>query len=85
MWYSNNALIPDPDKDDILASKPTEWPMVSVGLRMCSWDNENIKFYLMGNPSVWWPSFASIVTFSLLIIIYTIRLKRQVIDMSPGK
>ncbi|KAG1457049.1 hypothetical protein G6F56_006697 [Rhizopus delemar] len=83
MWYSNNALIPDPDKDDILSSKPREWPMVSVGLRMCSWDSDNIKFYLMGNPSVWWSSFASIVIFSALFIIYTIRLKRQVIDMSP--
>ncbi|KAI9280113.1 MIR motif-containing protein [Sporodiniella umbellata] len=85
MWYSNNALIPDPDKDDILASKPIEWPMVSVGLRMCSWDSDNIKFYLIGNPSVWWSSFVSIVIFALLFLSYSIRLKRQVIDMSPGK
>ncbi|CEG63498.1 Putative Dolichyl-phosphate-mannose-protein mannosyltransferase [Rhizopus microsporus] len=85
MWYTNNALIPDPDKDDILASNPKEWPMVSVGLRMCGWDDDMIKFYLIGNPSVWWLSFASIVGFSIAIINYTVRLKRQVIDMSPGK
>lgn len=85
MWNTNNALVIDPDKDDILASGPTEWPMVSVGLRMCSWDDDNIKYYLLGNPSVWWTSFISIVSFPVAILAYNIRQKRQIIDMTPGK
>ena len=37
MMTSNNALIPDPDKEDILASKPFDWPFLHLGLRMCGW------------------------------------------------
>lgn len=84
MWNSNNALIPDPDKDDLLSSAPTEWPMVTVGLRMCSWDNATVKYYLMGNPSVWWPSFISIFVFAFSIGVYIVRQKRQIIDMNAG-
>ncbi|KAI8094797.1 Dolichyl-phosphate-mannose-protein mannosyltransferase-domain-containing protein [Thamnidium elegans] len=85
MWNTNNALVIDPDKDDILASGPTEWPMVSVGLRMCSWDDNNIKYYLLGNPSVWWTSFISILSFPVAIVAYNIRQKRQIIDMTPAR
>jgi dolichyl-phosphate-mannose--protein O-mannosyl transferase len=37
MMTSNNTLIPDPDKEDILASLPTDWPLMRLGLRMCAW------------------------------------------------
>jgi dolichyl-phosphate-mannose--protein O-mannosyl transferase len=37
MMTSNNALIPDPDKEDILASLPTDWPLIRLGLRMRAW------------------------------------------------
>lgn len=30
MMTSNNALIPDPDKEDILASKPADWPWLHL-------------------------------------------------------
>lgn len=41
MMTSNNALVPDPDKQDDLASKFWQWPILHVGLRMCSWDNQS--------------------------------------------
>ena len=41
MMTSNNALVPDPDKQDDLASKFWQWPILHVGLRMCSWDNSS--------------------------------------------
>lgn len=84
MWNTNNALIPDPDKNDILSSNPTQWPLVSAGLRMCGWDNKTVKFYLLGNPSVWWSSFAAIVTFTISTLVYIIRQRRQIVDMTPG-
>ena len=40
MMTSNNALIPDPDKEDILASTPTDWPLMRLGLRMCGWGDQ---------------------------------------------
>jgi len=52
MMTSNNALVPDPDKQDDLASKWWQWPILHVGLRMCSWDDKIGKYFLLGNPIV---------------------------------
>ncbi|KAG0187740.1 Protein O-mannosyltransferase 2 [Apophysomyces sp. BC1034] len=84
MWVSNNALIADPEKDDILTSEPTKWPMMSVGLRMCGWEDEMIKFYLLGSPAVWWPAFLSLWVFAASVLLQTVRLRRQIPCMSPG-
>ena len=76
MMTSNNALVPDPDKQDDLASKFWQWPILNVGLRMCSWDDKVVKYYLLGNPFVYWGSTASLVIFSGLIAWYLIRWQR---------
>jgi dolichyl-phosphate-mannose-protein mannosyltransferase len=41
MMTSNNALVPDPDKQDDLASQAWQWPILNVGLRMCGWDEKS--------------------------------------------
>jgi dolichyl-phosphate-mannose-protein mannosyltransferase len=84
MWTSNNALVPDPDKIDILSSEPSEWPLASVGLRMCGWDDNTIKFYLLGNPIVWWSSFLSILVFTTTAIYYIVRMQRRIYDLNNG-
>ncbi|KAI8067101.1 Dolichyl-phosphate-mannose-protein mannosyltransferase-domain-containing protein [Gongronella butleri] len=81
MWTTNNALIPDPDKNDILSSTPSEWPMATVGLRMCGWDDNRVKFYLVGNPIVWWTSFSAIVGFVAIAGFYIIRMQRSIYDL----
>ncbi|KAJ3034984.1 Protein O-mannosyltransferase 2 [Rhizophlyctis rosea] len=81
MWTSNNALTPDPDKEpDALTSSPYQWPLMLVGLRMCSWDDSNIKFWLIGNPVVWWGSTASIVIIALVFFVYCLRWQRKIDD-----
>ncbi|OOF96214.1 glycosyltransferase family 39 protein [Aspergillus carbonarius ITEM 5010] len=76
MMTSNNALVPDPDKQDDLASKFWQWPILNVGLRMCSWDDNTIKYYLLGNPVVYWGSTLSLAMFGILVLWYIVRWQR---------
>ncbi|KAL5336161.1 Dolichyl-phosphate-mannose-protein mannosyltransferase-domain-containing protein [Aspergillus crustosus] len=84
MMTSNNALVPDPDKQDDLASKFWQWPILNVGLRMCSWDEKVIKYYLLGNPVVYWGSTLSLATFGLLVLWYLVRWQRGYNELSQA-
>ncbi|KAI8824002.1 Dolichyl-phosphate-mannose-protein mannosyltransferase-domain-containing protein [Fimicolochytrium jonesii] len=84
MWTSNNALTPDPDKEpDALTSQPYQWPFLLVGLRMCGWGDASIKYWLIGNPVVWWGSTASLAVFLGTCLVYAVRAKRHYRDFSP--
>lgn len=85
MWTSNNALVPDPDKDDVLASKPTDWPLLRLGLRMCGWGDNQLKFYLLGTPIIWWWSTASLMLSLLLVGWYLARMQRQYKEWQIGQ
>ncbi|KAG9639998.1 dolichyl phosphate-D-mannose:protein O-D-mannosyltransferas-like protein, partial [Aureobasidium melanogenum] len=82
MMTSNNALVPDPDKQDDLASAPWQWPLLNVGLRMCGWDDHIVKYFLLGNPFVYWASTASLPAFGLLVAYYLIRWQRGYTELS---
>ena len=81
MMTSNNALVPDPDKEDILASKPFDWPFLHLGLRMCGWTDLQIKYYLMGTPVIWWSSALSLFVGLATLGVYLLRQQRKYIDM----
>lgn len=83
MMTSNNALVPDPDKQDDLASAFWQWPILNVGLRMCSWDDNTVKYFLLGNPFVYWASTASLGVFALMVVWYAIRWQRGYDDLKP--
>ena len=82
MMTSNNALVPDPDKQDDLASQWWQWPILNVGLRMCSWDDSVVKYFLLGNPIVYWGTTASLGVFGLLSLVYLVRWQRGYTDMT---
>lgn len=99
MMTSNNALVPDPDKQDDLASAWWQWPILNVGLRMCGWDDHSesraqkrrtyvliillvVKYFLLGNPLVYWGTIASIPFFGLVVLFYLIRWQRGYIDLN---
>lgn len=84
MMTSNNALVPDPDKQDDLASKFWQWPILNVGLRMCSWDENTVKYYLLGNPLVYWGSTASLGIFGAVVAWYLVRWQRGFTDLSAA-
>lgn len=85
MMNSNNALIPDPDKEDILASVPFDWPFLHLGLRMCGWGDEQTKYYLMGNPIVWWGGAGSLIVALGTFGVYLMRMQRKYFVMSERK
>ncbi len=84
MMTSNNALVPDPDKEDILASVPADWPLMRLGLRMCAWVNMQSKYYLIGTPVIWWGTTASLVISVLALCTYVFRMQRRYVDMEPS-
>ncbi len=85
MMTSNNALVPDPDKDDILASEATDWPFQHLGLRMCGWGDNQVKYYLLGTPVIWWASTVSLIVAGFSIVYYLMRMQRQYKDWLPGE
>ncbi|ODV90867.1 glycosyltransferase family 39 protein, partial [Tortispora caseinolytica NRRL Y-17796] len=82
MMTSNNALVPDPDKRDDLASKPWQWPTNNVGLRMCSWDDNTIKYYLLFSPVGVWASTSALGLFVIMTAIYALRWQRSYNDFN---
>lgn len=83
MITSNNALIPDPDKEDILASRPLDWPFLYLGLRMCGWADNQIKYYLLGSPVNYWGGAVSLILSVLIVAVYLLRMQRKYVDMEP--
>jgi dolichyl-phosphate-mannose-protein mannosyltransferase len=62
MWRTNNALIPDPELElGQLASYPYQWMFLTKGSRMSGWEDERVKFFMLGNPLIWWTSSVAIV------------------------
>ncbi|KAK8146114.1 Protein O-mannosyltransferase 2 [Beauveria asiatica] len=82
MMTSNNALVPDPDKQDDLASQWWQWPILHVGLRMCGWDDNIVKYFLLGNPFVYWASTVSLGLVGLVVVWYILRWQRGFKDLN---
>lgn len=82
MASSNNALIPDDDKHDNLASKAWEWPTLHTGLRMCSWSRDVYRYYLLGSPFNTWLSTVSLVVFVFITTRILFQWRRQSIDVT---
>ncbi|KAJ1867545.1 Protein O-mannosyltransferase 2 [Coemansia sp. RSA 989] len=76
MARTNNALKPDPDKFDALTSSPLDWPLMRLGLRICGWEDTEVKFFLIGNPVVWWGSTLAVVLGMLQLAYYAVEWKR---------
>ncbi|KAJ2967732.1 hypothetical protein NQ176_g9521 [Zarea fungicola] len=85
MMTSNNALVPDPDKQDDLASQWWQWPILHVGLRMCGWDDNIVKYFLLGNPFVYWGSTISLGLVGLVVVWYILRWQRGFKDLNESE
>lgn len=52
--------------------------LIQVGLRMAGWGDDQIKYFLIGNPVIWWGSTVSIVLWMLVLAGYIVQRKRKV-------
>lgn len=85
MMATNNALIPESDKLDGLASSAWQWPTLNLGLRLCGWGDDNIRYFLLGSPFSTWPSTVAVLGFAVLVVVLVLRWQRQYVDMTnPG-
>ncbi|POY73479.1 hypothetical protein BMF94_3416 [Rhodotorula taiwanensis] len=85
MMTSNNALVPDADKEDTIASKPFDWPFLYNGMRMNGWLDGGEKYYLLGNPVTWWISSVSLGVWALTLLWHLMRFQRKINDFAPGE
>jgi len=83
MMATNNALLPDKEKDDQLASSFWQWPTLNVGIRMCSWDPKYVRYFMIGSPATTWTSSVGVLFFIGLVIVYLLRWQRQCGDFAP--
>ncbi|ODQ64299.1 PMT-domain-containing protein [Nadsonia fulvescens var. elongata DSM 6958] len=79
---SNNALIPDADKQDNLSSDAWEWPTLHVGLRLCGWGGESWRYFLLGSPFNTWGSSIAVILFMFASAFYLVRWQRKCGDFN---
>lgn len=84
MMTSNNALVPDQDKEDAISSLPFDWPFLYESMRMCGWGDFNLKYYLIGNPITWFMSSTGLILFFPTLLWHFARFQRGYNDFSPG-
>lgn len=85
MYKTNNALVPDIELEPgALTSSAIEWFFMQRGIRMCSWADDRIKFYMLGNPAVWWTGSAAIIVTGILLLAYTLIKQRKATEFLPA-
>lgn len=81
MWRTNNALIPDSELEpSALTSRPYHWMFLLRGLRMSGFGDDAVKFYMLGNPLVWWLSAISVTILLAIPVAYFALKKRNLVD-----
>ncbi|KAF4119890.1 dolichyl-phosphate-mannose-protein mannosyltransferase [Geosmithia morbida] len=61
-------------------SRPHQWPLLRRGINF--WGRSHTQVYLMGNPVIWWSSFAAIATWVVFKAIAVLRWQRNYNDYS---
>lgn len=80
MMATNNALVPEVEKQDDLASQWWQWPTLHAGIRMSSWADDRTKYFLIGSPATTWTSTAGVILFCFITLYHLIRWQRQIND-----
>lgn len=82
MMASNNALVPDNDHFDPLASSWWEWPILRTGLRMAAWHAYSVRYFLMGHVFITYLSTICIPIAIIVVFATLLRGQRQSLDLN---
>lgn len=84
MYKTNNALIPDAELEPgQLVSRASEWFWMRRGIRMCNWADDRVKFYMLGNPAVWWTGSVAVTATLVLCVAYILFQQRKALHLLP--
>lgn len=79
MYKMNKSFIQDDSLEpDRIVSQPYEWPFLIRGIRMSAWENGRYKFYMFGNPFLWYTSTLCVFLAPCIYLIRFIRYKRKI-------
>lgn len=82
MYKTNKSFVQDDDLEpERIVSKPYEWPILRRGLRMCSWDDKHLKFYMFGNPLIWYTATLCVLLAPFRFIFRILKAKRKGKDL----
>lgn len=81
MAASNNALTPDPSKNDSIASSWWEWPLMLGGIRMSGWSSSVRRYYMFGNPFVIWFTTICLPLYIITLIVFLFKWKHQTLTL----
>lgn len=77
MFKVNGSFEQEEDEETpMIVSYPYEWFFLRRGLRMVNWKTDRFKFYMFGNPLLWYGSCISVFLAPILLIIKVIKNKR---------
>lgn len=82
MLASNNALVPDVDHHDPIASSWWEWPILRSGLRMGVWSSTMFRYFLMGHVFITYLSTAALPVAVVTLVVTLLCGQRQTVDLS---
>lgn len=85
MMATNNALIPDTEKYDSLASSAWEWPSLHIGLRLNGWNDESVKYFLIGTPTSTWASTIAVLSCIIAVAVLFFRWERQLPNFATSE
>lgn len=78
MFNSNKSLVQEINLEPArIISRPYEWFILRRGLRMNSWDDDRYKFYMFGNPIIWYISSISVLLSPFILFCKFIFKKRN--------
>ncbi|XP_028040288.1 protein O-mannosyltransferase 1 isoform X1 [Bombyx mandarina] len=83
LQYKMIAHAPDAPHGHMFASEPAEWPLLVRSIAYWLSPDSNAQIHLIGNIVTWYTGTISVIVYSALLAIYSVRKRRACEDLPP--